>query len=344
MEEGEFIRCQIHVPSTVPPNGVGVFAIQLENEIEIKTPDVIRKLAPSCPIGSRALMVSVSGERLIAYGILELRWNLSIVPFGSYSISTAPRLNGTTIVILGPGRIQVCDCFRAVELRAGKIVSPLARFVDYAPISEAFKPIIQNVFSNRARFTDTFPDENDPTTHIHYLVADTWQKLIRLTIDAKRGGASVISTPNSLNQIKIKYPLVPLPLGQRMVNFWEKYFWIPIESEIVLQKLYEWRDAYSELYEGVNSAVAMSRVDGSVVLDQNLRFLGFGAKLTPRIDAVNEMIKCIDPWTNLPDPQLESRVSLLGTRHSSAFNFCRANPDTMAFVVSQDGDVRIFLV
>jgi hypothetical protein len=44
-----------------------------------------------------------------------------------------------------------------------------------------------------------------------------------------------------------------------------------------------------------------------------------------------------------PDSKLEPKLRRLGTRHNSAFKFCCGNENTAAFVVSQDGDVRIFL-
>jgi len=72
-----------------------------------------------------------------------------------------------------------------------------------------------------------------------------------------------------------------------------------------------------------------------------LNVLGFGAKLQPGAPESN--IKYVNPFTLAEDSELEARVGRLGTRHSSAFKFCRANPDALVIVVSQDGDVRIFI-
>ncbi len=41
-------------------------------------------------------------------------------------------------------------------------------------------------------------------------------------------------------------------------------------------------------------------------------------------------------------PRPESDLKRFGTRHLSAFQLCRAVPDCIVFVVSQDGHLRVF--
>ena len=84
-----------------------------------------------------------------------------------------------------------------------------------------------------------------------------------------------------------------------------------------------------------------SAVDGCVVLDRGMNLIGFGGEI--RID--DEMLKesprtLIDRRTNTPAADQDLRH--LGTRHRSAFRLCKMVGGALVFVISQDGDLRIF--
>jgi len=311
--------------------------------IALTSADVVRKLASAAPLEGRGLVVEEREQRLWVVGILESRWDYHVAAVGMASLSASPGSKGTTVAILGPGRIAVYDCFPALELRAGQITSPFVRFLEYPRVFAAFKAIIQRVFKNRAQFTDSFPKPHDPATQIPYLVADTWQRVVRMTINAQHGGAFVVTEPAALEHVEIKYPLQAFSFGERLVRFWETSFHSPVDAAVALQKVYDWRDAYADLSEATKSLVSFSKVDGSVVLDKELNVLGFGAKLYAPAGAEGNNVPCVNPWTGRVDSELLDRIGRFGTRHTSAFRFCSCNPGTIAFVVSQDGDVRIFI-
>lgn len=82
----------------------------------------------------------------------------------------------------------------------------------------------------------------------------------------------------------------------------------------------------------------LSRIDGAVVMDTDLRVHGFGAKLSG----------CEDPFSVAAVDIISSSVSevpvssLGGMRHQSAAKYVLKNQDSMVVVASQDGRLTLF--
>jgi len=95
--------------------------------------------------------------------------------------------------------------------------------------------------------------------------------------------------------------------------------------------------ADEDITETVRFLASLSAVDGAVVLGQPLEMLGFGAEISGRLPPVHQVTR--DPDSSGARTKTESVLNV-GTRHRSAYRFCRALPGAMAAVVSQDGSVR----
>lgn len=80
----------------------------------------------------------------------------------------------------------------------------------------------------------------------------------------------------------------------------------------------------------------LTRVDGLVSMDVTLRTYGFGAEIlegaTPQRVLIAQDPSGLDT--------VVGEYERWGTRHRSMMRYCAANPDSLGFVVSQDGDVR----
>lgn len=83
----------------------------------------------------------------------------------------------------------------------------------------------------------------------------------------------------------------------------------------------------------------LSAIDGAVVVNEELRILGFGAKLMPRADDFE--VHQINVLTG--ESNGISYKALGGTRHQSAACFVRKHPEAMVFVASQDGRLTLFV-
>jgi hypothetical protein len=100
-----------------------------------------------------------------------------------------------------------------------------------------------------------------------------------------------------------------------------------------------WLDA---LHNAVDSVAGLTAVDGATVMTDNYDVLAFGVKITRRDGAsrVNEVL--------VTEPIEGSRAEIVepsllgGTRHLSASQFVRDQPDSLALVASQDGRFTAF--
>jgi hypothetical protein len=89
----------------------------------------------------------------------------------------------------------------------------------------------------------------------------------------------------------------------------------------------------------VRPTAALADVDGAVVVTQDLRVLGFGAKIAaPNVTTVNIFLPLQGGQDIVPTPV--ERCG--GTRHQSAARFVNANRDAVAVVVSQDHHLSVF--
>jgi hypothetical protein len=99
------------------------------------------------------------------------------------------------------------------------------------------------------------------------------------------------------------------------------------------------RDNAEELLKPAPSFIAsLAAVDGAVVLTDKLRLLGFGAEIT----AQSPMLSQIKVITDFEKNTGENKdIELFGTRHRSAFRFCSGFENSIVFIVSQDGEIKI---
>lgn len=99
---------------------------------------------------------------------------------------------------------------------------------------------------------------------------------------------------------------------------------------------------YEEAEEMVKRAAgflsSLSAVDGAVVITDKLRLLGFGAEIIASSPSLNKVKIITDFQKNIGEYK---DIEHFGTRHRSAFRFCSSFEDSVAFIVSQDGEIRV---
>jgi hypothetical protein len=98
----------------------------------------------------------------------------------------------------------------------------------------------------------------------------------------------------------------------------------------------EFRDTNDELTGCVRFLASLSRVDGLTWLDSRLRLKAFGGEITVR----EEPTKVVIAQNSRGTKTKTLKLNQYGTRHRSMLRYCAAYPDSIGFVVSQDGDVR----
>jgi hypothetical protein len=98
----------------------------------------------------------------------------------------------------------------------------------------------------------------------------------------------------------------------------------------------ELRDTKDEITGCVRFLASLSRVDGLIWLDSRLRLKAFGVEITVRDEPGQVFLAQNSRATKAK----ELNLNQYGTRHRSMIRYCAANPKSVGFVVSQDGDVR----
>ena len=87
----------------------------------------------------------------------------------------------------------------------------------------------------------------------------------------------------------------------------------------------------------LESVAALAAVDGAILMDADLRLLGFGAFVT-----LGERPPEIQKWVAGGGAKLVSAGEGVGGRHRSAAEFCEQFRPACAYVVSEDGAVSAF--
>ncbi len=81
----------------------------------------------------------------------------------------------------------------------------------------------------------------------------------------------------------------------------------------------------------------LGRVDGALVVSHRFSVRGFGAEIV-NVPSVEQVLQAED-MDGLSGREIDIRR--FGTRHRSAFRFCAAVPDALAFILSQDGGIKV---
>ena len=98
----------------------------------------------------------------------------------------------------------------------------------------------------------------------------------------------------------------------------------------------EIRDSNEEVTGCIRFLTSLSRVDGLIWLDGDLCLHGFGVEITARRDPKSLLLALDSQGRNTR----KLRLNHYGMRHRSMMRHCAAHPESLGFVVSQDGDIR----
>src|SRR5262249_33778969 len=142
--------------------------------------------------------------------------------------------------------------------------------------------------------------------------------------------------------IALKYPTEPLALGGELANLWVALARTHhlLGSNLAADALDQTRVRRHQLWSTAASLGHPSALDGCAVLHRRMTVHGFGG--TIETGAANSSPRTYaDSRTNAPLAE-EPLLARFGHRHRSAFLLCKAVPNAIAFVISQDGDLPVF--
>ena len=250
--------------------------------------------------------------------------------------------------VLGPGELEVRYGFERCVLHAGQVRS----FVPYHAV-----PYIQPLFEDGGRRLANVIREHghNGTKYLRFWetflprdLAGWWSRVLKSTIARRHGGTFIfvadshtegqfkdnigidLDLGNAIAHFHVANCLMDPPVPEAAQDLSRQRYWL---SEVSTQ----WLLSKSALDAVVDSVAAIANVDGCVVVNRQFMARCFGAKISTRNGCELPLVD----WNN-HSISLDSSMERLGTRNNSACHFCRTNPGAIAFVISQDQDLRVY--
>lgn len=331
--------------------------------------DLVR-IAPAFARQTCALWIAERADRAGEYrleclGLLNADTESQRIMIGypdSLATSSHTVLNQQTFLelsIAGSGHLRASfGLLWEYTLRGGR-VRPTLSYAMAPPLAPIFAETERIV---RRRFAERYPDLPLPG----YVLKDSseithlWTRLLDLTVAAQHGGTFLVLPEESARLASIcnRYQisdglLVDLDLGSLLVEFSAACARLALHNQpdadghtaeyldrlSALQN--DWFARRTALHVAIDTVAGLADVDGCVVLDRGLKVSLFGGKIrTARSDGASRLLELRD-WYDRSQ-SLVSSMAKLGTRNQSACLFCREHPQALAFVVSQDADLRVY--
>ena len=310
-------------------------------------PKIVAKLAPTLVTDDTVLLVGEIDAKpmLIGIGLLNHSdWERQILKMPR----SGNGMSGLLVEILGPGHLRVSEGMNQYTLRENGLVVH-ERVWSLAPVRNWLFHLSQLLIA-KAQENGEWDEEDKQHFGIYTLSDDwpqtdvliTWSRVLREALRLRHGGAFVIVPDVDQAPIKIRFPTVPFHLGDEIIKTWQaiRCIWRRKPDDDVLRLVANKQCATHRLLTTSRSLGALSATDGCVVLDQKLVLHGFGGSIETKEDShkPKKLVHLQEPG-EISSQQL---LASLGERHKSAYHLCKVVPQAIAFVLSQDGDLRVF--
>jgi hypothetical protein len=317
---------------------------ELTSPIPLNDPKHIARLSPTLAADDAVMVVGECSEGVECRAIALLDY-----AGAENDLLDMPRLwggrEGMFVRILGPGELIVSEGRREFALRANTI-RLTRQAASEGPVFEWLNHLAETFVQQCADQEDSadrpVPGPDGGVVDLIVL----WSRVLREATDQRHGGAFVV-LPDGRHDDKVraKYGVKEFDLGADLRWAWcsLRTVWRSLKTKgdsDLVDHLEAKRQAVHKLCSASRSIGQLSATDGCVILNRQLGLLGFGGEID--IKTVPDK-KC---YRVVGGTEVELSASELlmpfGQRHKSAFRLCAAVPHCMTFVVSQDGDLRLF--
>ena len=322
----------------------------------------LRKLAPAVDY-SRSLIgakVDARGELQI-WGLIHsgLRWIQAIRGGG---LEYAPLPGSLVLYVTGPGNIVVCKgSAMIVMLNGGKIFTPAKSVFDSRSLSDRLTEGYMELWNLheasrlKAKGHWALLERNFP----NMIAQEVTKRIISTVRNSHHGGTILSLSPKWASEacsenryLNIKYLFREEEPRNRfrtlliklMNTLAESYGDLKEPDRTVGWKEYvaSKNDVLAQLDEAVleyaHFIAGLTAVDGAVILSQKHELIGFGGVILESLNKVNLVARSLD---SEGDRTVLEPVDGVGMRHRTVYHLCNELHDTMAMVISQDGDVDV---
>ena len=314
----------------------------------------LRRLAPAAGTPDFALLVAESDD-----GTLCCPGLANIGHLGLNSIPGRPEMlsvGGTPsfrIWIEGPGHLFVQEGSTTFEFRAGRVRLVLPALYTIPGLQALTSRVGEALHRKAMGFIEGVDDAEKyfgGRSGVSGVTSTILMRLLDSCLELRHGGAFVIipgevTKPESYG-ITCKFPLQSPDLGDNIAHYWAAHVQASfIKKEGVEQydrQLVKCNQSKARLLTNVQAVSSMSAADGCVVMNEQLRILGFGGNIV-----VSEAeCKRAKTKTRLSRDKRcnvsEFLKSVGGQRHQSAARLVIKYTEAIVFVVSQDGELSVF--
>jgi hypothetical protein len=308
-------------------------------------PKGISQLAPTLAAEDSALVVQETAGELACVGIGLLDAADAGRPLLGMPRGWTRAAGGLQVQILAPGELRVSEGRAEYTLRANRILA-----YSWVASSAQVDRWIEELTLDLTGWCSA--QDKDwaarPLTVPGADVRALWSHVLREAVRLRHGGAFVVVPDPRQAPIELKHPTEPLALGGELANVWlalARAYHL-LGSNLAADALERTRVQRHQLWSTAASVGHLSAVDGCVVLDRRMTVHGFGGtiEVTRAEDAragASGLRTYADARTCAPLAE-EPLLARFGHRHRSAFLLCKAVPNAIAFVISQDGDLPVF--
>src|SRR5208283_1203109 len=92
------------------------------------------------------------------------------------------------------------------------------------------------------------------------------------------------------------------------------------------------------VFEYAHFIAGLTAVDGAVILSERQELIGFGGVILESLNKVSLVARSLDPEG---DSTALEPLDGVGMRHRSVYHLCNELHDTVAMIISQDGNVDV---
>jgi len=347
-EEGRYLTMRFFVDR---PGRRSPMLAEFDRPIPL-TSNLLTKLAPAVGSLEHALHVvearAGDAPALLCDGIaslidLGLDETAGSVPGRPENLVAFP--GGLLLTVDGPGILRAYEGL-SVEYAAGKL-DPAWPYGTIRPVRESFLAVADNVL-------DRLVERHGEDARAHFggaevlagVVEDLWSQILQSAL-AARHGATFVLLPDDreLPDVNPRYKIRPLDVRDCVFEFWDACVVAHVtaqEDALDRDAVLAWQRAKMRMRAVARAVGNLSQVDGCVVLTSQLQVLGFGAVIGGRGPS-DQTCQCTiaHPRTLQPEGYVSLSELGLGTRHQSAYRLCDDQAGALAYVVSQDGGVRL---
>ena len=333
--------------------------VELKNRLPLTVSNLAKLAAAADPWSCCLAAYFDASERFFIWGMVDQTVHFSTMLVRERESGYAqPGL--FNVITSGPADITVYRGWGFVaRLAQDRLVRRQNNVFWSGPISDRLSPGIERYIQT---VLTPFPKEEWEDSRPGYLpyTAELWiSTLCRVLISIQRyghGGALLITRSDS--DLDVKYPLDYSRLPKALINLGvsrlrARRAHFEILSEYIKkrrgdvprnwyfeQTISESReeDLQDEVTGCVRFISSLSCVDGLILAGSDLSVRGFGVEIQLKKE-VKSLYLASSPT---PKPKSLTRIqsNYYGTRHRSMMRYCMDHPDSVGFVVSQDGEIR----